>query len=45
MKDTWASRDRLVLDAAVVLVNEMYPASRYPEGMPSPPVRDWTSSR
>lgn len=32
MKDTWASRDLLVLDAAVELVDEMYPASRYPEG-------------
>jgi hypothetical protein len=32
MKDTWASRDLLVLDAAVELVDEMYPAGRYPEG-------------
>lgn len=32
MKPTWASRDLRVLDAAVELVEEMYPASRYPEG-------------
>lgn len=32
MKETWASRERLVLEAAVGLVDEMYPASRYPEG-------------
>jgi hypothetical protein len=32
MKDIWASRDLLVLDAAVELIDEMYPTSRYPEG-------------
>ena len=32
MKDTWASRDLPVLDAAVGLVDQMFADSRYPEG-------------